>query len=714
MSSINKRFVIWFNNISIFKIMVLILVISAVVLVPILTIIQTAFERTYSDLANKEQTTLMSATSDTLNFIHSTLNSLSLQIYYNDSINDSIVKSLETELMNQIRYHLYSYTSIHTYVNSITIVSDNFIIDTERGIISETEYAGLSNLSSNPERSGRLINNIYADNEDVISYVFDEGAYGFDSKLDYIVININSDWIVNNLQIAPDLPFLIINNENMLIYSQGDPNYVEQIYTMDTEEYFQSSEHLPVFVQSSDLFLGFDINTRLDCRLIVANYSNDILAPIIWIRWLNSIIIVSCFVLLMLISFLILKRFYPKMKSAFSRLQNYQVAEEKLHRTIMINTLKFALENNHTRQNLYIDQRESLGALSDNPIGLSLLVTYDNGKIKQCELFDPLLRNFRECLMQYGFLFCDTNTSSIFLYGSLMIEDEPYNLKATLCDISYRLTTELSTPISIAFTRLTDNEQTIGAVHQTLKKTAYYSYYTENPSVIEDTEIKNQLLNYNFRHDEKLLAEYSENIMNANFDHAIELIKQMLMLTGEYAPGFREMTELKIAYQTGITSRRLFGTYGNDIDLDIEHLIMSASQNNTLHELQKLYKNYFYTVENQLKNITVKAVDSLHARVVDEVQAHLENPNLSIVFVSEKLGYSPVYLGRIFKKEAKISLTEYIVLERIKKVKELLVGTDMEINRIAESCGFISVSNFFTLFKKHEHTTPKAFRMLHR
>ena len=75
-----------------------------------------------------------------------------------------------------------------------------------------------------------------------------------------------------------------------------------------------------------------------------------------------------------------------------------------------------------------------------------------------------------------------------------------------------------------------------------------------------------------------------------------------------------------------------------------------------------------------------------------------------------QLGVSPNHAAMVFKKQYGLSPTAYVNQKRAAKIKALLSQSDMPIIDIAESAGFSSLSAFYSFFKKHVSTTPKAYR----
>lgn len=71
---------------------------------------------------------------------------------------------------------------------------------------------------------------------------------------------------------------------------------------------------------------------------------------------------------------------------------------------------------------------------------------------------------------------------------------------------------------------------------------------------------------------------------------------------------------------------------------------------------------------------------------------------------------SPGYLGRIFKKETGLSLSDYITRKRMNMAKQLLSKTSLSITAISSRVG-ISYSSYFTkIFKEQFGITPQEYR----
>ncbi|MBR2564120.1 MAG: helix-turn-helix domain-containing protein [Paenibacillus sp.] len=88
--------------------------------------------------------------------------------------------------------------------------------------------------------------------------------------------------------------------------------------------------------------------------------------------------------------------------------------------------------------------------------------------------------------------------------------------------------------------------------------------------------------------------------------------------------------------------------------------------------------------------------------------------DLSLEACSEELNFHPVYLSRVFKKEAGVNFTEYLAEYRMEKAKTWLQTTDLKISEIAEKLNYTNPTAFIRTFRKITGITPGKYREQHR
>ena len=63
-----------------------------------------------------------------------------------------------------------------------------------------------------------------------------------------------------------------------------------------------------------------------------------------------------------------------------------------------------------------------------------------------------------------------------------------------------------------------------------------------------------------------------------------------------------------------------------------------------------------------------------------------------------------------FKEYFGITITDFIARSRLEKAEELLLGSNLSTDRIAQDCGFSSKNAFYRQFKEFRGMTPGDFR----
>ncbi|MFU2164385.1 response regulator [Streptococcus pluranimalium] len=122
---------------------------------------------------------------------------------------------------------------------------------------------------------------------------------------------------------------------------------------------------------------------------------------------------------------------------------------------------------------------------------------------------------------------------------------------------------------------------------------------------------------------------------------------------------------------------------------------------------------------NQLKTARQKSeiqkLSQTHALsdIEKTIQKQLYQPNLNLKSLAYQLGFSPNYLSRLIKDELGQPFQNYIIAERVKKAKLLLLTTDWKIYEIAHSVGFEDINYFSQRFKLETGMTPKQYRKEH-
>ena len=78
--------------------------------------------------------------------------------------------------------------------------------------------------------------------------------------------------------------------------------------------------------------------------------------------------------------------------------------------------------------------------------------------------------------------------------------------------------------------------------------------------------------------------------------------------------------------------------------------------------------------------------------------------------IAREVGYDYPYLSGLFSSVENITIEKFIILQRIERVKELIVYNELTLSEIAYKTGFSSVQHLSNQFKKNTGLTPSYFR----
>ena len=81
-------------------------------------------------------------------------------------------------------------------------------------------------------------------------------------------------------------------------------------------------------------------------------------------------------------------------------------------------------------------------------------------------------------------------------------------------------------------------------------------------------------------------------------------------------------------------------------------------------------------------------------------------------FISEKLSYDYTYLANTFSEVQGITIQQFIIINKIEKVKELLLYDELNLTEIANKMHYSSVAHLSNQFKKVTGLSPSFYKQM--
>jgi AraC-like DNA-binding protein len=113
-----------------------------------------------------------------------------------------------------------------------------------------------------------------------------------------------------------------------------------------------------------------------------------------------------------------------------------------------------------------------------------------------------------------------------------------------------------------------------------------------------------------------------------------------------------------------------------------------------------------------LEDKKAKTVEEIKRFVIQLVQQpEHRNKNYSEL-IAKHIGKDYHALSQLFSATENVTIEKYIILQKIERVKELLVYDELSLSQIADEMGYSSVAHLSGQFKQVTGFTPSAFKKL--
>jgi AraC-like DNA-binding protein len=81
-------------------------------------------------------------------------------------------------------------------------------------------------------------------------------------------------------------------------------------------------------------------------------------------------------------------------------------------------------------------------------------------------------------------------------------------------------------------------------------------------------------------------------------------------------------------------------------------------------------------------------------------------------YLSEKLNHNYTYMSNLFSEVQGITIEQFIILQKIERIKELIIYDELNITEITWKMNYCSVAHLSNQFKKVTGLSPSHFKKL--
>ena len=126
-------------------------------------------------------------------------------------------------------------------------------------------------------------------------------------------------------------------------------------------------------------------------------------------------------------------------------------------------------------------------------------------------------------------------------------------------------------------------------------------------------------------------------------------------------------------------------------------------------------------VEKELKKVGFELIETRAKKIIEDIKKFVleyisdEQDDKKIKlssFITRQIHYDYSYLSDLFSSVEGITIEQFFIVQRIEKVKELLVYEELSLTEISYKTGFSSVHHLSAQFKKITGLTPTHFKKI--
>lgn len=134
---------------------------------------------------------------------------------------------------------------------------------------------------------------------------------------------------------------------------------------------------------------------------------------------------------------------------------------------------------------------------------------------------------------------------------------------------------------------------------------------------------------------------------------------------------------------------------------------------------KKLAKDALKHIQTALEAIGFEIIDDKKSKVIEDIKTTIidiiyhANEPIAIKYseyLSSKLHHDYSSLSKLFSEVEGITIEQYIINQKIERVKELLVYDELSLSEVSYRMGYSSVAHLSSQFKKVTGMTPTVFK----
>ncbi|MDR1061457.1 MAG: helix-turn-helix domain-containing protein [Clostridiales bacterium] len=210
-------------------------------------------------------------------------------------------------------------------------------------------------------------------------------------------------------------------------------------------------------------------------------------------------------------------------------------------------------------------------------------------------------------------------------------------------------------------------------------------------------------------HSKKLIRQISDALRSGYGERAADAEAALIAWLGDvswvYAQNFSKyiMLTLLSEFESCVCA-------GGDSPSVLYAELEKVDACQTLDDIAEAYRRFASELMRRLRDKKALGERDEIRQVVSYIRDNYMDPDISLNSLSEMVGLTPAYLGKMLSSALMTPFAEYLNSIRLERAAALLAGTSRPISQISADVGILSANYFYSIFKKKYGTTPSKYR----
>lgn len=134
---------------------------------------------------------------------------------------------------------------------------------------------------------------------------------------------------------------------------------------------------------------------------------------------------------------------------------------------------------------------------------------------------------------------------------------------------------------------------------------------------------------------------------------------------------------------------------------------------------KEIDKALLQQLEAKLEAVGFELIDDRKSRTIEKIKnvvielVHHTDEATKLKYseyIAQQLNYEYTYLSKLFSEVEGVTIEQYLISQKIERVKELLIYDELSLSEIADRMGYSSVAHLSAQFKKVTGLTPSFYK----